>query len=236
MVKIGCCGFPTAKENYFKKFKVVEIQQTFYQLPEEKTAERWRNQAPQDFEYTLKSWQLITHLPTSPTYKRLKLKIKNEKNYGFFKPTDEVFSAWDQTDRIAQILKSKIIVFQCPASFKADKENIKNLKSFFRRIKRRDYIFCWEPRGNWDRDTILNLCRELNLVHCVDPFQSESVYGEVRYYRLHGLKGYNYKYSDQDLSVLKKLVMQSSELITYMMFNNVYMFADALCFKELIDK
>jgi uncharacterized protein YecE (DUF72 family) len=66
-IQVGCCGFAAAKAKYHKNFAVVEIQQTFYQPPQEKTAEKWRNEAPPDFEFTLKAWQLITHPPQSPT-------------------------------------------------------------------------------------------------------------------------------------------------------------------------
>lgn len=206
MIKIGCCGFPVNKEKHFKNFSVLEIQQTFYQIPQKETVEKWKKESPEDFEYTLKAWQLITHPPASPTYRKLRLKIKDEKleNYGFFKPTDEVFSSWQEKDEITQILKSKIIVFQCPASFKPEKENLGNLKKFFKKIKRRDYIFYWEPRGDRDRELIEDLCRELDLVHCTDPFKSESVYGKINYFRLHGIKGYNYRYSDEELNFLKK--------------------------------
>jgi len=132
-LKIGCCGFPTSKEKYFENFSVLEIQQTFYQIPEKKTIEKWKKESPEDFEYTLKAWQLITHSPSSPTYRKLRLKIESEKleNYGFFKPTNEIFFSWQETDEITQILKSKVIVFQCPVSFKPEKENLENLKKFF---------------------------------------------------------------------------------------------------------
>jgi uncharacterized protein YecE (DUF72 family) len=32
-IKVGCCGFPVAKEKYYKNFDVVEIQQTFILRP-----------------------------------------------------------------------------------------------------------------------------------------------------------------------------------------------------------
>jgi len=32
-ILVGCCGFPVGREKYYKTFKGVEIQQTFYQLP-----------------------------------------------------------------------------------------------------------------------------------------------------------------------------------------------------------
>jgi uncharacterized protein YecE (DUF72 family) len=68
-LRIGCCGFVAAQAQYFRLFKVIEIQQTFYQLPWLETAAKWRSAAPEDFEFTLKAWQVITHEPSSPTYR-----------------------------------------------------------------------------------------------------------------------------------------------------------------------
>jgi uncharacterized protein YecE (DUF72 family) len=231
MLKIGCCGFTQAKQNYFKNFSVVEIQQTFYQLPEEKTALKWRKESPLDFEYTLKAWQLITHPFTSLTYRKLKMGIKNKERYGFFKPTDEVLFAWERTSKIADILKAKVIVFQCPASFKQEKENIKNMEKFFKKIHRKNYIFCWEPRGIWDDRLVKGICKELDLVHCVDPFKNKPLFGKINYFRLHGITSYNYHYTKDDLKTLKEIIDRDSKT-TYVMFNNIYMFDDALNFKN----
>lgn len=102
-VKVGCCGFPMAKAEYCRRFAVVEIQQTFYNLPRVQTAEKWRREAlalqsrsgQADFEFTLKAWLLITHEPSSPTYRRLRRPIPDaEKNlYGSFRPTEPVLKA-----------------------------------------------------------------------------------------------------------------------------------------------
>jgi len=245
-IKIGCCGFPVSREKYYKSFKVVEIQQTFYQPPEEKTISKWREQGPDDLEFTLKAWQLITHEPSSPTYRRLKFKIpeSKKKNYGFFKPTDEVWEAWEKTERIAQILKSKIIVFECPPRFDPNPENKKNLGRFFKTVKRKNYLLVWEPRGRWEREEICSLCEKLDLVPCVDPFKNEPLPGKVGYFRLHGKTGYRYKYTDSDLEELKKIARYAlgrdsprtpkSYSLEYFMFNNVFMFEDALRFKKIM--
>ncbi len=94
--KIGCCGFAISQEDYFRLFRLIEIQQTFYHLPQLETAEKWRRAAPEGFEFALKAWQLITHEPTSPTYRRLRKKIGPTETayYGHFRPTVEVFEAW----------------------------------------------------------------------------------------------------------------------------------------------
>jgi Uncharacterized conserved protein len=79
-LRIGTCGFRTNKSEYFDLLSTVEIQHTFYQPPQIKTLEAWRQAAPDRFEFTLKAWQLITHESTSPTYKRLKTKNLRKKN------------------------------------------------------------------------------------------------------------------------------------------------------------
>lgn len=131
MIKIGCCGFRVAKKKYFKNFDVVEVQQTFYKPPKLETAVKWHSAAPPEFEFTVKAWQLITHPPSSPTYRKAGIDVADESKYGYFKPIKEVFDAWEKTAEIADALHANIIIFQCPASFKEDESNIKNMKEFF---------------------------------------------------------------------------------------------------------
>lgn len=234
-IKVGCCGFPRSKKEYFQHFKLVEVQQTFYKMPRPETALRWREEAPPDFEFSLKASQIITHPVTSPTYRKagLEIKLGKEGQYGFFRPSDEVFRAWEQTARFALVLNARAIVFQCPPNFHESDENIKHLSIFFKKIKGSGFLFIWEPRGKWKEKTILNLCRDLSLIHCVDPFQNESLHGQPLYYRLHGGKGYRHQYSEQELEWLKAK-MKNKE--AYLLFNNISMYQDALAFQRLLDE
>lgn len=230
--KVGCCGFTISQQEYFNTFKVIEIQQTFYQLPRLTTAEKWRQSAPPDFEFTLKAWQLITHEAYSPTYKRLNEKIDPVKlrKYGSFKPTEEVKTAWERTAAFAQMLQAKIVVFQCPPSFGPTSKNIANLRYFFEQVNRHGLQFAWEPRGNWPAETVLRLCAELQLIHCVDPFKNQPLYGDFQYFRLHGMNGYNYQYSDAELEQVRNWAQKK---FTYVMFNNTMMKEDALRYIHL---
>jgi uncharacterized protein YecE (DUF72 family) len=233
-VKIGCCGFSVGKNRYYETFPVIELQKTFYQPPQLTTVKKWREEAPPDFEFTLKAWQLITHPPTSPTYRRLKISIPEDKkdNYGFFRPTHEVFSAWKKIDQICQVLRVKIVVFQCPASFTPTREYRENLREFLGGVEKRDYTLVWEPRGPWREEDVTALCEELNLIHCVDPFKNRPLYGKIRYFRLHGRTGYRYRYTKEDLDQLKN--MYSPDCSFYFMFNNVYMLEDAQRFQTMM--
>ena len=172
-IRGGCCGFSKSHSEYFRTFEVVKIRQTFYQPPALKTAERWRAEAPSDFGFTPKAWQLITREPQSPTYRRLRLSWSQSRlgRCGSFKPTEEVLWAWEQTLEIAQALQSRCLVFQGPASFHPSAENRKNLKAFFRKVKREDPHFIWEPRGSWRPEEIREICRESGFTHGVEPFK-----------------------------------------------------------------
>ena len=46
---------------YASHFGAVEINNTFYRMPEAKTLEKWRGEVPEDFRFVLKSPQRITH-------------------------------------------------------------------------------------------------------------------------------------------------------------------------------
>lgn len=241
-IKTGCCGFPVRRQKYYETFNCIEINVTFYQLPELKTAQKWHREAPSGFEFIMKAWQLITHPSNSMTYRRLREKIpaSSKKNFGNFKNTREVFSAWQRTAEFAKTLGCRKILFQCPASFKPSSQNILNMRKFFHRINRdrKNFSFIWEPRGNlWTPEIISSLCRELGLVHCVDPTINKSVYGNYNYYRLHGSyeRGrivYYHEFSDREL---KKVLSKCDKKLNYAMFNNVSMFDDAIRFKKMIN-
>jgi uncharacterized protein YecE (DUF72 family) len=232
-VRVGCCGFPIGRKDYFSQFKLVEVQQTFYKMPRLETTKRWRQEAPSDFEFTLKAWQLITHPPASPTYRKAGLKIPSgaEERYGFFRPSDEVHQAWEETRRFAQELEAKVILFQCPPSFKESSENIANMRRFFKSVKDSGFLFVWEPRGGWSETIIKALCSELGLVHCVDPMEKESLYGEPQYFRLHGGPRYRHSYSQEELKYLKDKIGNRK---SYVLFNNLNMHHDALAFDCLM--
>ncbi len=232
MTIVGCCGWVEARARYFEHFPAVELQETFYDPPSVELAAKWRGEAPSGFVFLMKAWQLITHTPSSPTYRRLKTPPGGSAHaYGLFRPTAEVRAAWLRTLAVARALDAAAIVFQCPASFRPEPQNIANLEAFFERIERDGRLLAWEPRGVWPAEVVRAICRGFDLVHCTDPFQAEPVYGDPLYLRLHGIGGYRYRYSDAELLRLRDAVRERR---AYVMFNNVYRKEDALRFQSLL--
>jgi uncharacterized protein YecE (DUF72 family) len=48
-------------EFYSKFFDIIEVNSTFYNLPNKTTVTNWYNQVPPDFKFIVKVWQKITH-------------------------------------------------------------------------------------------------------------------------------------------------------------------------------
>lgn len=234
-IRVGTCGFRNTKEEYAESLSTVEIQHTFYQPPQVVTLEKWRAAMPDEFEFTLKAWQLITHESTSPTFRRLRRKLteKEMDGAGFFKPTEIVQEALDVTLACAKALKARTILFQCPAKFTPLPENIDNMMKFFRGIKRGKLNFVWEPRGKeWTDDIIREVCTELDLWHVVDPFARPTVTPKKCYFRMHGIPRWRYTYEDVELDELGSLFPKRG--LGYAFFNNITMKADAIRFEKML--
>ncbi|MGQ9478784.1 MAG: DUF72 domain-containing protein [Thermoproteota archaeon] len=232
-IKVGCCGFPVSMRKYFSEFTLVEIQSTFYKLPRVKTAERWRSEAPEGFEFTMKAWQAITHPPDSLTWKRTGFKKEELKSFGNFNPSRKTLDAWKMIVEIARSLGSSIIVLQTPPSFNPSPKNLDNMNKFFEKIDRKGLRIAWEPRGEWleKRELTMNMLRNHNLIHVVDPFWDRPLTRGTYYFRLHGLgKRYNYKYeyTEDDLKKLRRIIegLEDAEEV-YVLFNNVKMYDSA---------
>lgn len=233
--KVGLCGFTIGAKTYYKRYPLVEVQQTFYDPPPVKTLERWRNDAPADFEFTMKAWQVITHLGTSRTYRRLKSPFSDvqKSEAGAFRLTPTVRAAWEKTREAAQILRATAILFQCPPSFKPTDQNIANMRDFFTEIERPAGVrFLWEPRGKWPDEVVIDLCTNFSLVHAVDPFVTPSLTPKEIYWRLHGIKTHYAVYTDDQLRQLVDWLPDEGE--PYVMFNNIPRVGDSNRFLEML--
>jgi len=235
-VKLGMCGFTIGAAAYFKRFRVVEVQQTFYDPPPMSTLEKWRAQAPAGFEFTMKAWQVITHVGTSRTYRRLRRPFSDRERAeaGAFRLNLTTRAAWKTTFEAARSLRATAILFQCPASFRATEENVVAMRRFFATIDRLDGIrLVWEPRGAWPDELVLSLCRDLGLMHAVDPFIRPSLTPERLYWRLHGNRSHYASYTDDELRQIIAWLPADPAVDAYVLFNNIPRVKDVQRFREL---
>lgn len=258
MIKIGTCGYGYYnpgkgwKEKYQSKlqaysfaFPLCEINKTFYGLPMTKTMHRWREEVNQDFEFTLKAWQAVTHPTNSPTWRKRKQKLteKQQKNFGNLRPNSEVIEAWNQTKERAQALQASICVLQTAGKFNCTEENEQNMRQFLNQIDREGLEVAWEPRGDWNQhlEKVKDICDSLNLIHIVDLMRREPVSSHsTAYIRLHGLNpkeyNYNYEYSEKELQELAEKLrkLEKKHPTIYCLFNNFAMFENAPRLMEIL--
>jgi uncharacterized protein YecE (DUF72 family) len=234
-----------SRKKYYQVLDAVELQDTFYNPPSIDRMKTLRSEAPNDFTFTMKAWQAITHHPSSRTWRRCKVKIPKElwDRYGNLKPTKENFEAWENIREAAEELNAAVVVIQTPPSFGYTPENFKNIVDFFSSIFPTSFYIGWEPRGSWrehPQKVKEIIDRFKQLIHIVDPFRWKPVSTKfITYFRLHGIGGkevnYRYRYSDEDLMRLKSIITEFKESDRiFVMFNNISMRDDALRFKEML--
>jgi uncharacterized protein YecE (DUF72 family) len=234
-VRVGLCGWTIAKARYLQLFPLVEVQQTYYAPPEDRLLQRWRADVPATFEFTIKAWQLVTHESSSPTYRRLKTPLPDEDRgqVGSFRTTPALLRAWDRTLECAGLLRATAILLQCPKSFRPTADNVERLRTFAATVERPEGVrLLWEPRGEWPAPLLTDLCRDLDLVHVVDPMQTETVTPEQTYYRLRGTTGARHVHTTAELRRLRDLVDGRPD--PYVLFNNLPRVGDAERFLDLL--
>jgi uncharacterized protein YecE (DUF72 family) len=237
-VRVGLCGFTISMKSYGLHFPVVEVQNTFYDPPADATLQKWRAATPSSLEYTMKVWQLVTHAASSPTYRRMKRPLHADEEPGFFRNSSVVDEGWQRSVHCASVLSASALLFQCPASFTPEPDNLERMRRFFERIERPGSRLLWEPRGpKWvsKRALALSLCRNLGLVYVVDPFVTQPEPGHPVYFRLHGMGGARHSYTDEQLRTLHRMLLEAETTETaYVMFNNLPRVGDAKRFKLLL--
>lgn len=246
MLKLGCCGWSRFRVNDFlEKYRdeagdwkeiyghkvqafadfygLVEVNSTFYSLPKVKTAKKWRrlvDEVNKDFEFTVKCPNIITH----------KDRFSGKGSRTMFR----------RTKKIAEALGSNVLLLQTPPSFGPTDENIQNMRDFFSDVERDGFSITWEPRGDWEKNEgrIKEVCEELDLIHCSDPFKMLPVTEKkTSYSRLHGKppgdEMYKYTYTEEDLEKLKELLEKIGSEGKYILWNNYNMYEDLKKFKRI---
>jgi uncharacterized protein YecE (DUF72 family) len=155
---------------YATQFPTVEINATFYRLPNLKTVHGWRENAPENFIFAVKGSRYITHI------KRLN---NLERSVGNF-------------IRRIQPLKEKLgpLLWQLPPNFKPD---FPRLEKFLKRLPE-EFSHAVEFRHpDWMADETFELLRKYNAafvsVSSLRMPMNFSVTADFIYIRFHGLAG-----------------------------------------------
>jgi uncharacterized protein YecE (DUF72 family) len=131
-------------EYYSGRLNSVEIDYTFYRMPSAKTIEAWKAATPQDFKFTLKASQQITH--------RQRLKVPSEALDYF------VATVSGLEDRLGMVL------YQLPPFFKCDVQRL----DMFLSVLPRGVPAAFEFRhDSWFVDEVYELLRKNGIALCI---------------------------------------------------------------------
>ena len=115
-------------ENYSKIFDTIEVDSTFYAIPASSAIDNWYRKTPENFTFSLKMPQQITH------------------EYNLREPA---FPMLEEFCERVLLLKEKLgsILIQMPPNFEASKENAKGLRDFLAELPSGKIRFAIEFRN-----------------------------------------------------------------------------------------
>lgn len=155
---------------YSERFRDVELNNTFYQLPEESTLQNWRDRTPDGFLFTTKASRYITHMK----------KLKDPK------PSLRTF-----LERV-RTLEPKLgpILFQLPPNWNF---NGQRLEAFLSALPA-DQRYAFELRDpTWINDKAFGLLQGHEAAFCIYEYDGrlspKRITADFVYIRLHGPAG-----------------------------------------------
>jgi uncharacterized protein YecE (DUF72 family) len=182
-------------------FKTVEINNSFYHLPDVKTFQQWQKKVPEGFIFSVKASRYITHMK--------KLKDSSEALTLFLER--------------AKILRKNLgpILFQLPPGWKI---NVERLESFLK-ILPKEYRYAFEFRNaTWYNEKVYQLLHDHHCAFCIYELNHHlspiAITTDFIYIRLHGPgEKYQGNYTDSALKKwskqLKHWTGQGKEIFVY---------------------
>jgi uncharacterized protein YecE (DUF72 family) len=195
-------------EFFAEHFDTVEINNSFYRLPEEETFKNWRKRVPDGFTFAVKASRFLTHIK--------RLKDPEE-------PLDLFFSR-------AKYLKERLgpVLFQLPPRMKSDLERLeiflRALRSHSVGKKVRSVL---EVRdATWLVAPVFDLLKKYRVALCFADWRdlpiTEPVICDFVYVRRHygsaGGGNYGKRELDRDVDQIRKWLAKSIDVYVY--FNN----------------
>lgn len=211
---------------YARHFDTVEINYSFYRLPERKTFEGWHNATPDHFSFTAKVSRFYTHM------KKLALPEENLSRF--------LENATGLSEKLSAIL------FQLPPFWNVNIERLAQLAAYMNTQKILPGIRCvLEVRNKtWLSEDIFKLLEDNNISLCLADWPELPVDGPVTadfvYVRRHGPSAlYASCYSHKELESYARMITKwlTSGKNVYIYFNNdamAWAVRNALELKEML--
>jgi len=225
---IGCGGwsyFQALGEDplklYSLAFRFVEVNSTFYSLPDIDIATSWRRRVPSSFEFSIKANRLITH----------KWRLT---------PSSHLIELLEKHLELCRILGSRIIVLEVPRSMNLKEIEI-NLSRILDHVDLGDVRLVLEPRCGWaagSTETIEAL-KSMNIIPVADYSREDPPYDdeEIAYSRIFGKGEHNiYQLTDEDLKEIRERAERRKSKKVYLSFHGIAMYLDAARMEKFLKR
>jgi uncharacterized protein YecE (DUF72 family) len=135
---------------YGERFRTVEINSTFYRLPEASVLQAWAGEVPTDFRFVLKAPQQITH--------RQRLRAAGDSVSGLLD--------------VAGALKKRLgpLLFQLPPNLKKD---VPRLRAFLALLPSRRRVAFEFRHPSWFDDEVFGLLRDHRAALCIAEAEND---------------------------------------------------------------
>ncbi|MEA3401893.1 MAG: DUF72 domain-containing protein [Armatimonadota bacterium] len=185
---------------YAQHFDVVEINNTYYGLPEVETFENWRQRAPEGFTYVLKYSRYGSHLK----------KLKD--------PPDHIDTFLERATHLRDLLGP--ILVQLPPHWHADRGRLEAFLDY----APREHRWAVEFRDpDWLREEIFDVLRSHNsalVIHDMIQDHPRVTTADWVYLRYHGGKRGEYTYQKMSAEARRVEEYLDRGLDVYAFFNN----------------
>lgn len=211
-------------KHYLRDFDTVELNNTFYQLPNETTFDAWRKNTPHDFLYAVKGSRFITHM----------IKLKD--------PLRGLTNFMPRAERLRWKLGP--VLWQLPPGWKV---NVERLEEFLSLLPK-EHRYTFELRNEtWMTDKVLDVLRKYNAAFCIYELAGYmspiEVTSDWTYIRLHGPTHFKYQgsYTDEQLAMWAERIRGWSRTMKaiYVYFDNddsAYAVYNAMTLKKMLGK
>ena len=197
---------------YSRAFDFVEVNSTFYEIPEHEMVKSWRGRVPKDFEFSVRCHNSVTH-------KHL------------LEPVTETIETFNEMTKICGLLGSRYLHIMTPPVMKLGSGKIQSIRDLLSSVNTVGVRLAWEIRSQRSGLTaeIARIMEDHNIVHCVDlSMKTPSIESDVLYSRLFG-KGYHnlYQFTDDELREIYSRIESSDVKKAIITFHPVKMYKDA---------
>ena len=201
---------------YARAFSFVEVNSTFYSHPSPRQVEAWRGRVPEDFVFSVKCHQAVTH----------------QEGLAATRPA---LGAFARSLAVAHRLRAPVLVLETPVTLKFTANRVRDLIAILASADRRGFTFGLEARTHATGTVPPPLARAMQDLAIVDitdlSRQPPRIAADIAYTRLFGNGEHNrWVLSDKQLGDIAAAGKATGADRAFYTFHGVRMYSDAARF------